>query len=382
MSKRKMLKMVLDEISAVDSPAQEGAMVRLFKAAKKPADAEDAEDEADNSDDEAAEGEAGGEEQEPAKGKKAKKALDAEVEEYLKRDFSAEQRNSDAKSGAAMPGGGFPIENRKDLENAMRALGRAKDRAATIKHIKARAKALGLTDMLSDVYKNEPAGESGNEPNETTMTPQEVEALQKRAERAEQLASLNDAQRAVHSELQGSDADAFLAKTPAERQAVVAKRADSNPVIETVDGQEFRKNDDPRLLKMAKALKEQREETAEAKKVSKAQRLQKRAGEELAHLPGKDEHKVALLDVVESMPAEQRTEVEKMLKAADAGMAAAFARKGATGTPDQIQGEEKIEAIAKSIREKLPNLTPEQAYAKALQTPEGKEAYKSSRPAR
>lgn len=49
----------------------------------------------------------------------------------------------------------FPIKNASDLHKAMRALGRVKsgDKQEVIAHIKARAKALGLTDQLTDTYK-------------------------------------------------------------------------------------------------------------------------------------------------------------------------------------------------------------------------------------
>jgi hypothetical protein len=72
----------------------------------------------------------------------------SEDEEMDDREFTTEQRKSAAKSGAAMPGGGFPIKNKSDLHNAIRAIGRAKNRAATIKHIKARAKALGAESEI------------------------------------------------------------------------------------------------------------------------------------------------------------------------------------------------------------------------------------------
>src|SRR6266705_1944149 len=56
-----------------------------------------------------------------------------------KRDFSAKDRASAAKTGAAMPDGSFPIHNEEDLHNAVRLAGNAKDPAAAKKHIKARA---------------------------------------------------------------------------------------------------------------------------------------------------------------------------------------------------------------------------------------------------
>lgn len=68
---------------------------------------------------------------------------------YLwKREFSPEARRRDAASGVAMSDGSFPIANREDLKNALRAIGRAKDYEATRRHIIARARALGAVAEL------------------------------------------------------------------------------------------------------------------------------------------------------------------------------------------------------------------------------------------
>jgi hypothetical protein len=76
------------------------------------------------------------------------------VEELVeKRDFSTAQRDAAASSGAAMPDGSFPIKTVQDLRNAIHAIGRAKDPDAAKAHIKARAKALGKTDLLPDSWK-------------------------------------------------------------------------------------------------------------------------------------------------------------------------------------------------------------------------------------
>lgn len=77
---------------------------------------------------------------------------DAEAE-VAKREFSEAERESASESGAAMPGGGFPIKSVADLRNAIRAIGRAKDRAATIAHIKERAGALGREDLIPEAWK-------------------------------------------------------------------------------------------------------------------------------------------------------------------------------------------------------------------------------------
>jgi hypothetical protein len=67
------------------------------------------------------------------------------------REFSQKKRKKLAKSGAAMPHGGFPIVNRQDLKNAERAIGRAKNPAAARRHINERAKALGAKPIGAEV---------------------------------------------------------------------------------------------------------------------------------------------------------------------------------------------------------------------------------------
>jgi hypothetical protein len=68
---------------------------------------------------------------------------------------NAEKRNRAEKSGAAMPGGRYPIENVQDLQKAIKAVGRAggkdgteSDRNAVRKHIIARAKAIGKQFLI------------------------------------------------------------------------------------------------------------------------------------------------------------------------------------------------------------------------------------------
>ena len=64
------------------------------------------------------------------------------------KDYTAAERKAMAKEGEAMADGSFPIKSRSDLSNAVRDWGRAGGAAAVKKHITARAKALGCTDLL------------------------------------------------------------------------------------------------------------------------------------------------------------------------------------------------------------------------------------------
>lgn len=70
-------------------------------------------------------------------------------------DMSAADREKAAKHGQAMSGGRFPIRNRGDLENAIRAVGRVRPntdeaRAMVRRHIMKRAKALNLADLIPE----------------------------------------------------------------------------------------------------------------------------------------------------------------------------------------------------------------------------------------
>lgn len=72
--------------------------------------------------------------------------------------FSADERRQLADSGAAMPDGSYPIRNRSDLENAIRAVGRGSGSHDEIRrHIIKRARALALTDLLPEDWSAEGA---------------------------------------------------------------------------------------------------------------------------------------------------------------------------------------------------------------------------------
>lgn len=67
-----------------------------------------------------------------------------------KYDFGTRLKMS--KSGTAMSGGQYPIADEEDLRNAIQAIGRAKDKAATKAHIMKRARALNLVKLLPEKW--------------------------------------------------------------------------------------------------------------------------------------------------------------------------------------------------------------------------------------
>jgi hypothetical protein len=71
-----------------------------------------------------------------------------------KRFFSAKERRHDAKTGAAMAGGRYPIHNRRDLVHAEELMHHSSDQAAVAAHIRTRAKALGIKKRLNRIMKD------------------------------------------------------------------------------------------------------------------------------------------------------------------------------------------------------------------------------------
>jgi hypothetical protein len=91
---------------------------------------------------------------------KAEAAQPKPVEPVEKREFSDKQREDAADKGEALPDGSFPIKNKDDLGNAVKAYGRAKNKKAAKAHIIKRAKDLGADGELPDSWKDTDAGKA------------------------------------------------------------------------------------------------------------------------------------------------------------------------------------------------------------------------------
>lgn len=77
-----------------------------------------------------------------------------------RREFNRQKRKELAGKGKALPWGGFPIENCGDVRNAVKAIGRAKDRPRTIAHIKLHAKSLGCSHLVPKKWRGGNQGAS------------------------------------------------------------------------------------------------------------------------------------------------------------------------------------------------------------------------------
>lgn len=389
----------LDEVSAVDVPAQEGARAvaigkratlvegTMAKAKKDDGDADDVEKDMITCPMCGAKIDPSGDEF----GGSPKKAMKSHVEKncgYMKRDFSSDERQAAADSGAALPDGSYPIKNTSDLENAIHAWGRAKpgDRGKVAAHIKSRAKSLGATDKLPD---EGPLAEAlgttkKRAPQEDDAMTTEIETLKKRAEEAEALAKrwqaiaqLPEGQRGYVLALPEAQRDGFISKSAADR----AK--DAEPVfVSKSTGARYYSHDDQRSVDLAKALEAQTEELAKARQANDDLVFAKRADEMLGHCPGDLATRVAVVKAVSNIADEKvREGALALLKAGDSAISKAYDRTGRAFTLESIEksaddsptGEYDRQVATFAKAHKLDDLAA--AEAKFLATPEGAKAY-------
>lgn len=73
----------------------------------------------------------------------------------LEKKNTGEESKNPIEKGSALPDGSFPIENENDLNNAILAINRAKDKEVAKKHIIKRAKALNIERVIPGSWLNE-----------------------------------------------------------------------------------------------------------------------------------------------------------------------------------------------------------------------------------
>ena len=209
-----------------------------------------------------------------------------------------------------------------------------------------------LTSKLEAATAKEPAkkaAELAGELEKAQATLAEITAKLEKAdvEKAEVaiLAKMSDAEKAHMAGLEGADKMKFMQMSPEDKKKAMAKLAEADPVVYKSDstGEEFRKSDDPRLVKMAK-------QADESEKLAKAERekretaeLAKRADDELKYISddvAKREDKIEVLRAIEKMDDGPKAALYKMLSVGGKAISAAFNRIGHSN-----------EGVAKSARD-------------------------------
>jgi len=191
-----------------------------------------------------------------------------------------------------------------------------------------------------------------------TAANEELETLKSDLAKAQRLAELNDAEKAYLKGL-GEDAQTeFLTLDAEGRQSEIEKSTEENSVIfKSLNGTEYRKSDDPRLVELAKESDEEK----------------KKRAKELS-IPGDESAKANLLKAIDTLPEGERAGALELLKANAERLSKAETTLGTTEAPADDSAD-PVDGIAKKLRDADPSLTPEQAYSKALSTPEGLAAH-------
>lgn len=342
------------------------------------------------------------------------------LDPFIKRAFTDEKRKELADSGAAMPGGEFPIETTGDLSNAIRAFGRAKDKDATKRHIIARAKSLGASDTLPESWS---VSKAEGDPGTTaqggpmsiaikkalgladTATDAEVEAavaklasngdaaakLAKAEAKSAYLALLSKARPKDKEQMKADAADGdepdaddepdspkakkaieFMSKSIPERDAVIAKRESGDEVL-SVAGVSLRKSEvGAGVFAVLKAQEERiakgEEAITKANEVNATIGFTKAASDDYGHLAGSIPEKVSVLRHMSKADEPTRKAFDALMKAAEATSKLAFTRMGHGAGFNKADGdpEAQLDAMANERMEKSRGgsnpLTFEKAY--------------------
>lgn len=204
----------------------------------------------------------------------------------------------------------------------------------------------------------------------------ETEALKAQVQELSTLAKMSDAEKNFMEGLDKEKKAEFMAMTSADRKRMMGKTkkaADEakEVVYKSLDGQEFTKADDTRLVDMAKRSDETRKELALEKAARENDRLEKSVNEELQYLPGDVPTRTALLKAAEGIADEAlRKGAIDALKAHNAKLAPAFETVGGSFglSHDEIAKKADAEAaLDKKAQEimKADSSTFEDAFAKA-----------------
>lgn len=163
-----------------------------------------------------------------------------------------------------------------------------------------------------------------------------LEAIE--AEKAEAVAkaSMTDAEKAFCADMPTAEKMKFMAMSPADRAKAMKKSADADPVVYKSEhtGEEFRKSDDPRLVKMAKQADEDRALAKAEREARENAEFSKRADDELGAFSeevAKRDEKIEVIRAISKMDEGPRSAITKMLAVGGKAIKAAFDTIGHRG---------------------------------------------------
>ena len=319
MPKKVLDKIRIDEISAVDIPAQAGARMAIMKRGQP-------------GDDPGQKGKGGG--QDFSKGAALTTSEDGHAHLIREKDFDGAPVNagetSYQTSAGSESGHSHPWIR---LEDGSLVIGESDGHTHSIAAIAAKRSNQGDPDMpksiekqleeaLADIEKMK--GEAA-----TALAKAEEDLAKARDDRI--TAGMSTAERKRFDGLKDDDKKTFLAGNRKKRGEEMAKWSDADPVLyKSKAGVEYRESQ-PELLALAKQADEDREETRLAKAEANAARIEKRVSVDFPAFPNATAAG-ALVKAAEAIEDETlRKDVETLLKTSNAAIASLGKNAGVGG---------------------------------------------------
>ncbi len=203
--------------------------------------------------------------------------------------------------------------------------------------------------------------------------------LEARLLKSDALGSMNDSQREYYGALEEKAQEAFLTKSSEARDLEMGELEKADPVVFTAaDGTQYRKSADAALVSLAKRADAADIAIQKANDVAENAEFEKRAVTELPNLPGTDAEKAAMLKAIASIEDEDVRKANlASLHAGNAAMAKNFDELGSQGSPVAKSANDQLAEMAKAHATEN-KITFEKAYDVISQTPEGAELYKQT----
>lgn len=216
-----------------------------------------------------------------------------------------------------------------------------------------------LDPDLLDLVK---AGDQDEDLSMTTKTattePTEVEKLRAELDQTKKLLELTDAQRAHLAKLAEPARAAFLAKSATERQAEVdaetRKAADADPVEYTspVTKRVYRRSAGVDVIELAKRADESEARAQKAADDAANERCEKRAAAELPRYPGELKVRAAIVKALEGIADEPtRKAAFEAIAAGNTALSGTFEKRGVLGgaqPADRASAVAKLDELAKA----------------------------------
>ena len=269
-----------------------------------------------------------------------------------------------------------------------------------------KAKELPKEGTSANLLSKRESGGQNNVEKEDDMSDKDFEAINKRLERAEKVAELSDIEKAHFKTLDAEKQDTFLAmdddarkkehpfaideddeKKKEDKAKDKAKKAadeagDKVVVYKSISGDEYFNTDDARLVAQVKINDDLIKRVEASEKKTADQAYAKRAEDELGHLPGTVETRVALLKSVDKIEdKDQREGALAALKSKNEQHGMVFETIGEAGMTQLVaekgSAEDQLDELAKK-RAESDKTDYHTAYSKVLDTPQGADLYAKS----